>query len=175
MATLYTVGHGIRTLEELRAVLASASVERLVDVRRYPGSRRNPHLSRSSLEAAVPGYEWWGEALGGRRSRVAGSRHTAWTNDAFAGYADHMDSPPFLAALARLLDAATERPAAVMCAETLWWKCHRRLIADAATMAGMPVVHLLDAGHAEPHRLTEFARPDEEGHPVYDAGQPGLI
>ena len=174
MTMLYTVGHGRRSTEDLAAVLADAGVSRLVDVRRFPGSRRNPHLSRDHLEADLPArgiaYEWV-EALGGRRSRVTASRHPAWRNDAFAGYADHMDSPEFRAALDDLL---TRLPLAVMCAETLWWRCHRRLVADAATLAGVEVVHLLDVGRSEPHRLHPAVRPDEEGRPVYDGGQATL-
>ena len=169
--TLFTVGHGRRSLPELAAVLADAGVSLLVDVRRFPGSRRHPHLARANLEAQLPtlgvAYEWC-EALGGRRRRVAGSRHTAWRNDAFAAYADHMDTPEFRLALDDLLDRL---PLAVMCAETLWWRCHRRLIADAATLAGAQVTHLLDVGRAQPHRLHPGVRPDAEGRPVYDGGQ----
>jgi uncharacterized protein (DUF488 family) len=173
--TLFTVGHGTRSVAELAAVVADAGLDRLVDVRRFPGSRRHPHLSRAGLERDLPSlgitYEWR-EALGGRRSRVAGSRHTAWRNDAFAGYADHMDSVEFRAALDDLLGRL---PLAVMCAETLWWRCHRRLIADAATLAGVGVVHLLDVGKSQPHRLQESVRKDDEGRPVYDGGRGRLL
>ena len=169
-AVLYTVGHGRRSVEELAAVLADAGVSRLVDVRRFPGSRRSPHLSRATLERQLPtfgiAYEWC-EELGGRRSRVAGSRHSAWSHDAFAGYADHMDTPGFRRALDRLLE---QLPLAVMCAETLWWRCHRRLIADAAVLAGADVVHLLEVGRRQAHSLHPGVRPDDEGRPVYDGG-----
>ena len=169
--TLYTVGHGRRSVGELAAVLGDAGVSRLVDVRRFPASRRNPHLSREALERDLPelgiAYEWR-EELGGRRNRTPGSRHSAWDNDAFAGYADHMDTATFRHAFDRLL---ADLPLAVMCAETLWWRCHRRLIADAAVMAGAPVVHLLDVGRRQPHRLHPAARLDVEGRPVYDGGQ----
>lgn len=172
--TLYSVGHGTRSVSELAAVLSDAGVGRLVDVRRFPGSRRHPHLGRASLEEELPAlgitYEW-SEALGGRRSRVVGSRHSAWRKDAFAGYADHMDTDEFRTAF----DGVLERlPLAVMCAETLWWRCHRRLLADAATLAGVEVVHL-GAGRPQPHRLHPDVRPDEEGRPVYDKGQGRLI
>ncbi len=150
---LFTVGHGTRSAPELAAVVAHAGVGRLVDVRRFPGSRRHPHLSRDGLERELPSlgiaYEWC-EVLGGRRSRVEGSRHPAWRNDAFAGYADHMDSDEFRSALDDLL---SRLPLAVMCAETLWWRCHRRLIADAATLAGAEVVHLLDVSKSQPPAL----------------------
>ena len=170
--TLYTVGHGTRSVAELADVLLHAGVARLVDVRRHPGSRRHPHLSREGLARELPdlgiGYDWRGEALGGRRSRPPASRHTAWRNDAFAAYADHMDTPAFRQALARLLE---ELPLAVMCAETLWWRCHRRLIADAAALAGAEVVHLLGPNKVEPHRLHPDVRPDPEGWPLYDASR----
>ena len=162
-------------MAELAAVVAEAGVALLVDVRRYPGSRRHPHLGRDGLERELPewgiAYEWC-EALGGRRRRRDDSRHTAWRNDAFAGYADHMDSEEFRSALDGLLGRL---PLAVMCAETLWWRCHRRLIADAATLAGVDVVHLMDVGKTQLHRLHESVRPDQEGRPVYDKGQGRLL
>lgn len=177
--TLFTVGHGTRSVEELRAVLASADVRRVVDVRRHPGSRRHPHLSRDALSEALPplgvAYEWRGEALGGRRSRVPASRHPAWRNASFQGYADHMDTPEFREAMMALLGESAAGPAtAVMCSETLWWRCHRRMIADAAVLHDVPVVHLLSqTDHAE-HPLHPDLRRGEDGWPVYDAGQPPL-
>jgi len=172
---LFTVGHGTRSTDELLAVLRSGGVGRLVDLRRFPGSRRHPHLAREPLSAALAtagvGYEWAGEALGGRRSGVDGSRHPALRNAAFRAYADHMDTPEFRSALERLLDEVRAGPPpAVMCAETLWWRCHRRLIADAAVLAGTPVTHLVDERTATAHELATEARPDEQGRPVYDVG-----
>ena len=166
---LFTVGHGTRSTEELVAVLDSAGVRRLVDVRRFPGSRRNPHLSREALEADLPiAYEWWGEELGGRRSTSKESRHPAWRNDAFRGYADFMDTAVFRDALLRLL--ALPEATAVMCAETLWWQCHRRLIADAALVRGAEAVHLLRVGESQPHKASDGMRVGEDGWPVYDEG-----
>jgi uncharacterized protein (DUF488 family) len=176
--TLYTVGHGTRTTEQLVAVLASADVARLADVRRHPGSRRYPHLGRDALAEALPAagiaYAWWGETMGGRRSRRPDSRHTAWRNASFQGYADHMDTPAFRRAFSELLDAAREAPTAVMCAETLWWRCHRRLLADAAVLRGTPVVHLLSEGEHPGHPLHPDVRADGDGWPLYDGGQPPL-
>lgn len=150
-------------------MLRAGGVERLVDVRRFPGSRRNPHLAREALAESLPlSYEWWGDELGGRRSRAPSSPHTAWRNEAFRGYADWMDGDVFRAALRRLL--ASSAPTAVMCAETLWWRCHRRLIADAAVAQGTDVVHLLDVGKAQPHKLSDGYRRGDDGWPVYDAG-----
>ena len=137
-------------------MLQSAGVGRLIDVRRHPGSTRNPHLSKKELERDLPErgvvYEWWGEELGGRRKPRPDSRHAEWRNDAFRGYADYMDTPEFADALARIQRAAAaDPPVAVMCAETLWWRCHRRLIADAFARAGGSVVHLLDVGKTQAH------------------------
>ena len=178
--TLYTVGHGTRTTAELVAVLASAGIGRLADVRRHPGSRRHPHLGRDALSQDLPaagvGYEWWGEQLGGRRSRRPDSRHTAWRNASFQGYADHMDSAEFRDAFLELLGvAAAGPPTAVMCSETVWWRCHRRLLADAALLQGVEVVHLLAAGNHARHPLHADARPGEDGWPVYDGGQIPLV
>ena len=156
LSVLYTIGHGNRSTEELIVVLKSAGVGRLIDVRRHPGSTRNPHLSKRALEVDLPAagvaYEWWGEELGGRRKPLPDSPHAEWRNEAFRGYADYMDTPAFGNALARLGDLTETGPAtAVMCAETLWWRCHRRLIADAFTRAGGSVVHLFDVGKTQPH------------------------
>jgi uncharacterized protein (DUF488 family) len=172
---LYTVGHGSRSTSELISVLGARGVGRLVDVRRYPRSRRHPHLSYEALAVELPaagiGVEWCGEELGGRRRPRPGSRHTAWRNDAFRGYADHMDTDLFQGAIDRLLaQVEAGPPTAVMCAETLWWRCHRRLIADAVVLAGGEVVHLLDERSAQPHQLHPAVRPDDAGRPVYDGG-----
>jgi uncharacterized protein (DUF488 family) len=171
---IFTVGHSTRTLDELIAILAAHGVKLLVDVRRYPASRRHPHFARESLERALPaaGVAYaWVPALGGRRARREDSRHTAWANDQFAGYADHMETPEFeAAARAVIARAAPEGPAAVMCAEAHPSRCHRRLLADWRTAQGIAVDHLLDERHAEPHTLTPFARV-EAGRVVYDVGQ----
>src|SRR5918999_798076 len=159
MATVFTIGHGTRTTDELAKILGAAGVGRLMDVRRFPGSRRHPHFAQAALERDLPdrgiAYEWRGEHLGGRRSRKGGgSRHTALTNKAFQGYADYMDTAEFRAALGRLeTDAAAGPPLAVMCAETLWWHCHRKMIADALTLGGVDVIHLVDERNHQKHRL----------------------
>ena len=172
---LFTVGHGTRSTAELADVVRSAGVGRVVDVRRHPGSRRQPHLSRDGLGHDLPplgvGYEWWGEELGGRRRRASPSRHPAWRNQAFGAFADHMDTEGFRRAFDLLLAGlASAPPTAVMCAETLWWRCHRRLIADAAVLAGTAVVHILDEGKTAAHPLHPAVRVDEDGRPVYDVG-----
>jgi uncharacterized protein (DUF488 family) len=172
-----TVGHGARPIEAFLAILVEARVDSLVDVRRFPGSRRHPQFGRDALAVAVHvaglRYTWQGEALGGRRQSRPGSRHAALRNAAFAAYADHMDTPEFRTAVDALIARAATELAAVMCAETLWWHCHRMLIADALTLRGATVEHLLDAGARQPHRLTAGARRGSDGWPVYDA-QPAL-
>ncbi|HEX2235137.1 MAG TPA: DUF488 domain-containing protein [Actinomycetota bacterium] len=178
---LFTVGHGTRTTEQLVAVLDDAGVGRVVDVRRYPGSRRHPHFARSALERSLSrhgmAYVWCGEELGGRRSNDAGtSRHRALRVEAFRAFADHMDTDVFRTAVDRLVSAARRSaPSALMCAETLWWRCHRRLISDALVLRGVRVDHLLQVGRSQPHHLHEAARADGEGRPVYDVGQPASL
>jgi uncharacterized protein (DUF488 family) len=174
---IWTVGHGARPVETLVATLTEAGIGTLVDVRRFPGSRRHPQFGRDALGATVAQagltYTWQGETLGGRREPHPGSRHTALRNAAFAAYADHMDTPRFRAAVDDLLATAAIEPQAVMCAETLWWHCHRMLIADALVIRGATVEHLLHPGAHQPHRLTAGVRPDAGGWPVYDE-QPTL-
>jgi uncharacterized protein (DUF488 family) len=171
---LYTVGHGTRTADELLDVLSSASVGRLVDVRRHPGSRRHPQFGRAALErflqARGVAYEWRGAELGGRRrAPEAPSRHTALRNRSFRNFADHMDTDEFRAALERLeRDARHNPPLAILCAETLWWRCHRRMIADALVMHGMEVTHLVDERTSQSHQLHGAVRADAEGRPIYD-------
>jgi uncharacterized protein (DUF488 family) len=177
MTTIYTVGHSTRSTEELVEILNDAGVGRIVDVRRFPGSRRHPHFAREALQQSLPNhgieYDWRGEQLGGRRSRVKDrpTRHPAWRNAAFAGYADFMDTDEFRRSLDELeRDAEEGSPIAIMCAETLWWKCHRRLISDALHLHGVDVIHLLGNGKSEKHKPNPDMRADEENRPVYDVG-----
>lgn len=174
-ARVFTVGHGNRSTDELAAILIEAGVGRLVDVRRFPVSRRNPHLSRDALEPALSRhgivYIWRGEALGGRRKSEGPSRHPAWQDPGFRAYADYTDTPDFREALAVVeVEAQLGPPLALMCAETLWWKCHRRLIADALAVDGLDVVHLLGAEKTQDHALHPALRLDAHGRPVYDRG-----
>ncbi|HET8606822.1 MAG TPA: DUF488 domain-containing protein [Gaiellaceae bacterium] len=153
---VFTIGHGARSAEELLACLVEAGVGTLVDVRRFPGSRRHPQFSqvavRASVEAAGIGYRHAVE-LGGRRSGEPGEERFACIRvAAFRSYAARMAAPEWQDALA----AALAEPApCFMCAETLWWRCHRRLIAELLHARGHDVVHLLRPGHAEPHRPWE--------------------
>jgi uncharacterized protein (DUF488 family) len=169
---LFSVGHGTRPIEAFIALLRRAGIRRLVDVRTAPGSRRHPQYGRDALavalEAAGIEYVWRGEDLGGFRKPRPGSRHEALRNDAFRGYADHMDMPAFREGLEWLLANAAETPTAFMCAESDWHRCHRRMISDAVVARGGRVVHLLDRGNEE-HVLHPDAR-IEDGVPVYDGG-----
>ena len=173
---VFTVGHGNRSTDELVAVLGGAGVGRLVDVRRFPASRHNPHLSREALAPALEqhgiAYFWRGEELGGRRKSKGPSRHPAWTVPGFRAYADFMGTQTFRRALSDLRrEAGFDPPLALMCAETLWWKCHRQLIADALAMDDFEVVHLLGAGKTQVHVLHPALRIDDHGRPVYDRGE----
>jgi uncharacterized protein (DUF488 family) len=174
--TIFTVGHGTRSAEELTQVLQEAGIQLVADVRRFPGSRRHPHFAREELEKWLPAagidYSWRGEDLGGRRSLGPGvSRHPAWRNAAFQGYADHTDSVAYRSAIAQLEEDSTTVRIAVMCAETLWWRCHRRLIADTLELRGTRVVHLIAPGNQQPHVLHPGVRPDAGGWPIYDVGE----
>jgi uncharacterized protein (DUF488 family) len=170
---LLTVGHGTLPADELAALLAGHGVELLVDVRSYPGSRRHPQFGRAEMGAWVPeaGIAYrWERRLGGRRPVRADSVNVALRNTAFRGYADHMTTPEFRQALADVLAEAATRRTAVMCSESLWWRCHRRLLSDAATLVGRAsVTHLMHDGRSVPHPLTDGVRRDGD-HLVYDLG-----
>ena len=169
---IWSVGHGARPLEELIATLRGADIQTLVDVRSQPGSRRHPQFGAQSLATALAdvgiAYEHV-PALGGRREPRRDSPHRALRVAAFRGYADHLSSEEFARGYERLTSLARESRTAFMCAETLWWRCHRRLIADRLTVDGWMVTHLFAPGKSEPHVLWDTARIDN-GHLVYDAG-----
>ena len=170
--TLYTIGHGTLSADEFASLLHDAGIEVLVDVRSYPGSRRNPQFGREAMQQWVPenGVEYrWEPRLGGRRRPRAESRHVALQNDAFRAYADHMEQPDFRDALREVLVTAALRRTAVMCAESVWWRCHRRLIADAATLVhGADVQHVFHDHRLRTHEVTPGARLDGDDV-VYDA------
>ena len=168
--TVYSIGHGTAPAEEFRRTLADAEVRLLADIRSAPGSRRNPQFGQSALRdtLAAAGIEYVHlPGLGGRRAPRADSPHTGLRVAAFRGYADHMASHEFAADLARLEEFARLVRTAFMCAETLWWKCHRRLLADRMTAEGWTVVQLRVGGPPEPHRLTDAARV-EQGRLSYE-------
>ena len=164
---LLTVGHGTASTGELVARLTGAQVPLLVDVRRFPGSRRHPHLSREALQEDLPLPYRWEERLGGRRPVAPGSPDTALRNASFRGYAEWMRGEQFRTALAQVL-AGPDR-SAVMCSESVWWRCHRRMVADAALLLhGAEVLHLMPDGRLTPHPATDGVRVDGDAL-VYDA------
>jgi uncharacterized protein (DUF488 family) len=160
---LLTVGHGPQGRDELGARLTGAGVSAVVDVRRFPGSRNNPDVRREALGHWLPalgiGYRW-DERLGGRRRLPPGEpvEDAWWTVAQFAAYAAHTRTPEFAAALDEVLAAAERDEVAVMCSESVWWRCHRRLIADVAVLGrGVAVTHLMPDGRLTPHRPSEGA------------------
>jgi len=160
MGTVYSIGHGTATAEAFVRTLADAGVRSLADIRSAPGSRRNPQFGASALRdtLAAAGIEYVHlVGLGGRRAPRADSPHTGLRVAAFRGYADHMATDEFRDDYARLQDLARVVPTAFMCAETLWWKCHRRVLADRMVADGWTVVQLRVDGPAELHRMTDAA------------------
>jgi uncharacterized protein (DUF488 family) len=174
---LYSVGHGDRELGELVSILRAAEVRRVVDVRVAPGSKRHPHFAKEplarSLESAGIEYVWRGTELGGFRRPRPDSRHTALRNEAFRGYADHMETEAFRAGLDWMLGTASSVPTAFLCAESDWRRCHRRFLSDAVLARGGRVIHLL-GGREEEHVLHPDARVEGTGL-VYDGAQATML
>jgi uncharacterized protein (DUF488 family) len=156
-----TIGHSNHPLDRFLALLAQHGVEALVDIRRFPGSRKHPHFSRDSLAAALlnSGVEYhWLEALGGRRHKQRDeSPNLALENRGFRNYADYMLSDEFLEGVEKLLEVARQKRMAIMCAEGLFWQCHRRLVSDFLAANGVTVQHIMPGGELRPHKLTTGA------------------
>ncbi len=173
---VFTIGHSTRSIEELIDLLARNGVKRLVDVRRFPGSRRHPHFNRESLSPSLAGagidYRH-APALGGRRGAAdPASPNTGWRNASFRAYADHLSTPEFRDALDAVLEDARQGPVAIMCAEAVPWRCHRQLISDALVARGVPVRHILSDAEPTPHELNEMAKGDEDGGVTYPGAAP---
>lgn len=170
---MLTVGHGTLAQDAFGSLLSGAGIKHLVDVRRAPGSRRYPHFGRDQMELWIPseGVDYrWEPGLGGWRKARPDSPNTALRNDSFRGYADYMSTAEFWSALDGVLTEAKAGRTAVMCSESVYWRCHRRLIADATELARQfTVLHLGHDGRLSPHRRTEGVRPDD-GRVVYDGG-----
>jgi uncharacterized protein (DUF488 family) len=178
-AVLLTFGHGTASAEQIKDLLHGAQVAEVVDIRIAPGSRRHPHVARTELERWLPesGISYrWDKRLGGFRRPSPDSPDVVWREDMFRGYAGYMRTAEFLSAAAELVAEAKTRRVAAMCSESLWWRCHRRLLADYVVVAcGIPVRHLMHNGHLEEHRLSEGLRLRDDGLLVYDAGQSPLL
>src|SRR6266481_8410975 len=159
--TIWTIGHSTRTIEDFLELLKAHNIESLVDVRHYPGSRRYPQFNKEPLadSLAKAGIDYHHLLkLGGRRRPRPDSRNTAWRNEAFRGYADYMESEAFAQGIECLIKFARDKRVAVMCAEAVWWRCHRSLIADYLKAHGHKVLHIQSATKAEEHPFTSAAR-----------------
>lgn len=161
MGTIWTIGHSTRSMDDLIAVLSAYNIELVADVRRFPGSRRLPQFSAESLERSLAdagiGYLWI-PALGGRRRADSTMDNSAWQNAAFRAYAQHTDTDEFSDGLNELLMLSEGLRTAIMCAELLWWRCHRRIISDVLLSLGVSVIHIRDESHAGAHKIILPAR-----------------
>ena len=178
---IYTIGHSTRSTDELIALLRENGVDLLVDVRTVPRSRFNPQFNTDALPAPLAeagiGYRHIA-ALGGLRHRqkdAPPSRNTLWRNDAFRNYADYAATDRFRDGLAELRGLAQDHRCAIMCAEAVWWRCHRRIIADYLLAAGEGVTHIMGPGNTEPAALTPGAEPQPDGTILYPAPQGELL
>lgn len=170
--TAWTLGHSNHSLEKFLQILEAHNIKLVIDVRRFPASRKWPHFNAAALAESLPakGITYAGmPELGGRRKARPDSPHTAWRVEAFRGYADFTDTREFREGLEKVMALARERRAAVMCAEALPWRCHRSLIADALAARGWEVIDILSEKEARPHKLPDFARVEGE-RVVYDGG-----
>lgn len=159
--TVWTVGHSTRSIEEFNQILISLEIRTLVDVRTFPGSRRYPHFNKPELSQALNSmsveYVHVPE-LGGRRKTQPDSKNIAWNNESFRGYADHMETREFQKGIELLLGLAHQKRTAIMCAEAVWWRCHRSLISDYLKSTGIKVMHIIDGKKTEEHPYTPVAR-----------------
>ena len=158
---IWTIGHSTWKIEELIALLEAHQICAVADVRQFPGSRRHPQFGQEQLSKSLAraGIEYLHfPELGGRRRAQPDSPNTAWRNEAFRGYADYMMGNDFREGIARLLKLARKQRTAIMCAEVLWWRCHRALIADNLKAGGHKVLHILGSGKTQEHPFTSAAR-----------------
>jgi len=159
---IWTIGHSTRVIDEFISLLKANEIKLLADVRAWPSSKRYPQFNKDALAESLTAhgirYEHFPE-LGGKRKSKPDSRNTAWRNASFRGYADYMETEHFQKGIERLLDVGQEAgPTAIMCAEAVWWRCHRSLIADYLKARGVEVLHILSANKVEPHPYTSAAR-----------------
>ena len=162
ISRIWTIGHSTRSIDDFISLLEENGIKLLADVRSLPGSKRYPQFNREALAESLKArgirYEHFPE-LGGRRKAKPDSHNAAWRNASFRGYADYMETEEFDKGVERLLDLAGEAgPAAIMCAEAVWWRCHRSLISDYLKARGVEVMHILKINKTEPHPFTSAAR-----------------
>ena len=158
---IWTIGHSTRSAAEFDEILLSLQIGALVDVRSFPGSRRYPHFNKPELSETLKhvGIQYvHSPRLGGRRRPTLQSKNTAWKNASFRAYADHMETEEFKHGMEELLELGRANRTAIMCAEALWWRCHRSLISDYLKARGAGVIHILDDKHTEEHPYTSAAR-----------------
>ncbi len=168
--TVWTVGHSNRPLEDFLELLTTHQIEAIADVRSFPSSRKYPYFNAEPLSRslAAVGIEYFPFLdLGGRRRVRPDSHNTAWINESFRGYADFMETSDFPVGVERLLDIARRQSTAVMCAEAVWWRCHRSMIADYLKASGSTVEHIMDAGKNVVHPFTSAARLGQDGRLEY--------
>lgn len=174
-SSFFTIGHSTRSLDEFVALLRNAGVQRLVDVRAFPRSRTHPQFNEETLPEALRPFQLSYEhvaALGGRRGKsgpIPSDVNGFWTHRSFHNYADYALSPAFRAGLEHLLALGHEQACAIMCSEAVWWRCHRRIIADYLLAQGEPVFHILGPGHVDAARLTDGAVVQPDGTVTYPA------
>ncbi len=169
---IWTAGHSTREIDEFTAMISAHGVEAVADVRRFPGSRKYPHFSQEYLpnSLASVGVEYLHiPDLGGRRRPHPDSRNTAWRNESFRGYADHMETEQFRSGIECLLKLAGRKNTVIMCSEAVWWRCHRALIADFLKVRGVHVEHILSQAKSSDHPYTSAARVIQ-GNLSYTAG-----
>ena len=170
---IYTVGHSVHTAEAFVHLLETQGIRQLADVRTVPASRRYPHFTKAALDAYLAQhgitYRHF-PALGGLRKPRPDSINTGWIHEGFRGYADYMQTRAFREGICLLEDFARMAPTVVMCAEAVWWQCHRRLLADALSVRGVSVRHIVSRSAHKPHELSEFAG-EQAGEVIY----PGLL
>lgn len=170
---VWTIGHSTRDLDEFLALLAVNNIEAVADVRSYPGSRKFPQFNAGELTASLPanGIEFvLFKQLGGRRKTRPDSPNTVWRNEAFRGYADYMETVEFRGGIDELLQLIGQKRTAIMCAEAVWWRCHRSMISDYLKAAGVAVEHIMDGGKNVIHPYTSAARLDR-GKLIYGAAE----
>ncbi len=159
--SVYTIGHSTRSADEFSQILLEHKIKNLADVRSFPGSRRYPHFNQGQLAESLPrlGMKYHHfPALGGRRRPLPNSKNTAWKNSSFRAYADYMETESFRDGIKQLLEIARTDRSAIMCAEAVWWRCHRGLISDYLKAMGIEVIHVVDAKRTEAHPYTSAAR-----------------